>query len=304
MSEQQWRTSPPPEPYTPGFPPSAMQAGQKIPAPRMPGGWQGLTRQQKLSSLWKTQDARIAALLVLIVCIGGLGTLPLTPALLPGLVQPARATLAHAPALTPTPAVPTPTPIVGPFTESECTATPQKMHYLPTTEQTTPSALPLAWIQAGRNEQDLALAQACAAAFIIAYESFDAGHMETLEASTPMLTDAARARFYGRAANTSPDQHMDPMWRASIQQEQIQQVAQVGQPGLLAASERNGLLLAWMGVPCLLTVQIAAEKPEVESVQFTVLLVGVPLNAQKTGTGWQVSEWQAGNTVFPPPAQI
>jgi hypothetical protein len=245
----------------------------------------------------KTHTLQIWALLLIIICLGSLGSLSLVPYMLPSLVH---HTTTRAQVHPSTPIVPT--PIIGPFTESECTATPQNMKYLPTSGKTDDKTLPLTWFQAGRSQKDFANAEACAASFVITYQTFDSGHLQTLEASISMLTDGAKQRFYGNAPNTQADRHMDPMWRANLQKEQVQQVAQVGEPGLLGSQYTNGRLLVWMVVPCRLSIQVAGGKPIVEDVQFTVLLVGVPINAQGTGTGWQVSQWQDGSVLFESPA--
>jgi len=248
----------------------------------------------------KTRALQIWASLLIIICLGSLGSLSLVPYILPSLVHHTMTTRAQAHPSTSI--VPTPTPIIGPFTESECTATPQNMKYLPTSGKTDDKTLPLTWFQAGRSQKDFANAEACAASFVITYQTFDSGHLQTLEASISMLTDGAKQRFYGNAPNTRADTHMDPMWRANLQKEQVQQVAQVGEPGLLGSQYTNGRLLVWMVVPCRLSIQVAGSKPIVEDVQFTVLLVGVPINAQGTGTGWQVSQWHDGSILFESPA--
>jgi hypothetical protein len=253
--------------------------------------------------LQKTHHLQIWTWLLIIICLGCLGSFSLVPYMLPALVHPTTITQMRQARVHP-PASVVSTPITGPFTESECTATQPNMKYLPTSGVTNNQTLPLAWLLAERNQKDFANAQACAASFIIAYGTFDAGKAQTFESSISMLTDGAKQRFYGSAANTPADPHMDPMWRANLQKEQVQQKAQAGEPGLLGSQYTNGKLLVWMVVPCQLTILMVGSKPIIENTQFTVLLVGVPANVQKTGTGWQVSQWQEGSVQFAPPTLL
>lgn len=245
----------------------------------------------------KVQTLQIWTLLLVVICLGSFGSFSLVPYMLPGIV-PSRTTQTQQSSSSQG------TPIAGPFKESECTAQPADMNYLPTSAGQTDNKLPSAWLQAGRSQQDLAYAQACAASFIIAYQTFNANDAKTFETGTYMLTDGATQRFYGTARGTKPDRHMDPMWRASIQQQNVQQVAQCGQPLLLQARNVNGRLLVWMLVPYQLSISIAEDQPVNEDMQITVLLMNVPVNEQGTGTGWQVSQWQEGNVLFNPPALL
>jgi hypothetical protein len=249
----------------------------------------------------KAHNIQLWISLLVVICLGGLGSLSLVPSMLPGLIH--NNNTADRPIQTTylaTPILPTPTPFNGPFIESECTATPKNTKYL-SSSGSSGQALPLEWLQAGRDQKDFANAQACAATFINTYLTFNAANPITFEASVPMLTDGAKQRFYGNAPNTQPNSHMDPMWRAALLKQQIQQSAQSSQPGLLGARYTNGKLLVWMVVSCQVMIQAAGSKPVIENDQYTVLLLGVPINTQKTGTGWQVSQWQEGCTQFVPP---
>jgi hypothetical protein len=246
-------------------------------------------------------NRRLGVLLVAVICLGSLGSLSLVPYLLPGFMQknnvaPKQVQASHIS----TPIPPTSTPFSGPFTESECTATPKNTNYIGTVS-TSNQAFPLEWVQAGRNQQDFANAQACVATFVNTYWTFNAADAKTFETSVSMLTDGARERFYGNALNTQPDMHMDPMWRAALLKQQIQQSARSSQPGLLGARYTNGKLLVWMTVSYQVTINAVGSKPVVENNQYTILLLGVPIDTQKTGTGWQVSQWQEGSTQFAPP---
>src|SRR5579859_3481672 len=256
----------------------------------------------------------VVFMLLLAICLGSLGSFSLAPYLLPDLSisspapAPTTTTAPSTPQSTATTVLalnPTATPFSGAFIESECTATPQTMKYLsPTQGQATPQATPTAlsseWALAKRTEKDLANAQACAASFVIAYETFDAAHVKTFEDSTSMLTDGAKGRFYGRPKGL-PDQHVDPMWQANLQKQHYRQAAQVGLPGLLATTLVSGKLLVWMVVPYQNSFQSDNGVPMIQNTRMTVLLVAVPINVQQTGTGWQVSQWLSGGDQFQPP---
>jgi len=250
----------------------------------------------------RAHSIQIWVALLLVICLGSLGSFSLAPYILPGLIQKHDTTGTRIKTtIMATPIASTPTLSKGSFTESECTATPQNTKYSPPSSETTgDQALPLEWLQAGRTQQDFANAQACAATFIMTYQSFNTKDPKTFESSVSMLTGGAKQRFYGSALNTRTDTHMDPMWRAALLKQQIQQTTQVSQPSLLKSHYTNKQLLVWMVVPCQITIQQAGNKPVTESNQFSVLLVSVPLNTQKTETGWQISQWQEGRTEFDP----
>jgi hypothetical protein len=227
--------------------------------------------------------------IVLIICLGVLGTFPLVARLFPS--QQAAVTKGLIP--------------TGPFTESECTATPAGMKYLPSSQHQAASApLSQAWAQAGRSQKDFANAQACAATFVNTYETFDSTDSGTFTHCTPMLTDGAIRRFYGTAAGAQPDQHMDPMWQASLRQQSYKQTAQASAPTLLNATYTDGRMLVWMLVSYHTEIQTGSNKAIIQNTQSTVLLLGVPVNQDKTGTGWQVSDWAEGNTHLDVPSPL
>jgi hypothetical protein len=265
---------------------------------------QGGSAPSRLSTL------QLILILLLIVFLGSLGSFSWSSNLFPAqssTQHPVGASFSSPSKATPVPTNvhPTPTPIVGPFTESECTATSKTIKYLPLIQgQTNSVSLSGAWSQAGRNQQDFANAQACAAAFVTTYETFSATNLKMLQNCTSMLTDGAKMRFTGTAPNTRPDQHMDPMWQASLQKQAYQQTARAAAPGLLNASYTDERLLVWMIVPYQTSLQIDKGLPVAQNAQMTVLLVGVPINTDKTGTGWQISQWKDGNTQFDPPAPL
>lgn len=245
---------------------------------------------------------QVVFLLLLTICFASLGSFSLVPYLLPDLSS--SSVLSSTPAATShTPGLSTSTPTTGPFIESECTAKPSDMKYVSASQgQTGTSSLPNSWSQTGRTQQDFANAQACAASFVVAYQTFDSNDIKTLEACTFMLTKNASQRFYGTTQQSQPDKHEDPMWRASLQKRHYQQTAQAALPGLLTTRSVNNRFLVWMTVPYQTSTKIDdSQQSVIQTDQFTVLLVAVPINAQKTGTGWQVSKWQEGSAQFDPP---
>jgi hypothetical protein len=258
---------------------------------------------QDAGRLHRFHSLQLWSSLLLIICLGSLGSLSLAPYMLPAQINPPTATALPIKKPSPAPTVVTSTPIVGAFRESECTATSRSMKYLPVLSgKPVDKPLPPAWDEAGRSQKDLPDAKACAASFIVAYQSFNANNPRTFETSTPMLTDGARQRFYGTASHTEPDRYMDPIWQAAMQQKSVQQTAQASEPTFLDAQYTNGRLLVWMAVLYQRSIFIDGNQPIIENIQTTVLLVNVPINVQKTGTGWQVSQWRDGRAVFEPPA--
>lgn len=246
----------------------------------------------------KKHEMQIWASLLIVICLGSLGALSLAPTLFPGTI---RLIVATGPASTPGKSTPVRTAI--PLKEGGCTARPGDMQYAPgPTKNAGDSVPPPAWFQAGRSQGDLAYARACAASFVNAYQTFNANNPQTFEACVYMLTDRGKQRFYGSAPNGQPDKHMLPMWRASIQQQDVQQAVQASQPGFMAARSISGKLVAWMLVPYKLSISLAGSQPVVENAQMTVLLVAVSITTEETG--WQVSQWQDGKILFEPSASL
>jgi len=242
------------------------------------------------------QRMQVMASLLLVICLGCLGALSLAPALFPNAVHLIGATQ---PSSNPGDSISS--KFDGSFKKSECTAQPADMKYLP--GKASHNALPPAWFQAGYLLKDFAYAQACAASFVSAYQTFNANNPQTFETCVSMLTDGGKQRFYGSASKgQQPDKHMLPMWRASMQQQGVQQTARTSEPRLIAAQYKSARLIVWMLIPYRLSISVAGSSPVVENAQITVLLVAVP--SDKKGTGWQVSQWQDGNVVFKPSALL
>jgi hypothetical protein len=177
----------------------------------------------------------------------------------------------------------------------KCDAVPTDLHYLPSVPGAVPNGTSSpVWFQAGYSKEDFASASACAASFLISYFSFDFRQAQTFVACTSLLSAGGQQRFYGRASNRPANIHIDPFWRASIQQQQLHQSAQVSSPTLLRAQFNNQRMFAWMQVHYQLTIY---RNDEVlgDDDDMTVLVVSVPSQKQ---TAWQVSDWRNGSEIF------
>jgi hypothetical protein len=228
----------------------------------------------------ESQNLRILLLLLFAICLVSLGSLSLVPNWLP-----ASSTEAHKP-----PVAATAVPPGG-----ECTMI--DITYLPKPEgQSLP---PASWRDTGRSKEEFALLQGCAASFVITYQSFDATHLKTLEASVPMLSAGAQKRFYAPEIHGTPNRRMkDDLWRAGIQRTRLQQQAQAARPRLIQASQMQGRLAAWLVVPYQISIK-RNNQSNVQAGDYTVLLVErIP---KGDGTGWQVSDWREGSKPFVPP---
>jgi hypothetical protein len=245
----------------------------------------------------RTYSMQVALLLLVALCLGSLGALSLAPTLFPAAAQAMGVGVPQSPA--------EPESASGSATvvpqESGCTALPTDMQYEPTSSKKSDNALPSAWFQAGRSRKDLLYAKACAATFVDMYQTFNANDPQTFEACTYMLSAGGKQRFYGQAPRVSPDEHMLPMWRASVQQQGVQQTARAEEPRFIAAQYPTRLV-AWMLVSYRRSISIAGGQPVVERAQMTILLVAIPVRGK--GTGWQVSQWQNGNVSFQPSALL
>jgi hypothetical protein len=247
----------------------------------------------------RQQDLTVWLLLLLILCLGSLGSLSLARPLLPTTTIDTRppsngknvGTIMQK-------AVSTPTPVT--FTDGQCTTTPQQITYRSGSSATSePPTLPADWFTGGRKQADFALAQSCAASFVMAYQTFDVSKPTTLESFTYMLSAGAKQRFYGLIPSIKADIRLDPAWRASMQKQHLSQVTQVYPPGLIDARYTHQKLLVWMAVP-FLTSTTTNKHTVTQQGEYSVLLVAVPPDPQKSGTGWQVSAWQHGASFFPP----
>lgn len=238
------------------------------------------------------------AQLLIIICLASLGALSLAPSLFPNIVhltasiQPSSISRNSILAT-----------VTSSFEESECTVQSSNMKYVSSpAKRAKDNLLPPIWFQTGHTQKDLAYVKACAASFVSAYQTFNADNPQTFETCVYMLTDGGKQRFYGSAPNQQPDKHMLPMWRASIQQQNVQQTTQISESLFITAQYISNKLIVWMLVSYQLSISVASSLPIAKNAQTTVLLVAVPIN--KEGTGWQVSQWQDGNIPFKPSALL
>jgi hypothetical protein len=265
---------------------------ETLPSPSTPPPSHGENRQQYTLKIFLT--------LLVSICLYALGSFSLAPHLLPAAFfqspQTAQTKLAQANS----------TQQAKPVGGGACHARPGDMHYLPagkggSAKASQSSQLPQAWRKAGLNEEDFAYAQACAASFLIAYQSFDSNKPPTFESTASLLSIGGQQRFYGRGTSKTSDVRMNPYWRASMQKQQLRQSARVNAPALLQAQSLNGRVLVWMSLHYQLTIS-RGNQTLTSSSDMAVLLASVP--QEKGRTAWQVSYWQDGNALFPVPKPL
>lgn len=225
-------------------------------------------------------DFKVWLLLLVIICLAGLSSLSFF-------------TFSPAPSATLPPTSTSPA-----YTDGVCTSRPADIQYLASASSSGTSSTMLSiWSQTGKTQQDLANVEACAASFTLKYEQYSAADLKSLEACVPMLSAAARQRFY--TPNTqSLVNRMDSMWRANIQKQQLVRTAQVQQPAVINVQSANRRILVWVSVRYALTIHTNGDTYP-SNATLTVLLVTTP-STMITGTGWQVSGWNEGTSTFQP----
>jgi hypothetical protein len=235
-------------------------------------------------------DLKVWFLLLVIICFAGLGSLSFASLLPVASITTARPSTATTPA----------------YTDGVCTATAADIQYASGTSAAagSSSSTLAIWAQTGKTQQDLNNVLACAASFTLKYEAYSANDLKSLEASVPMLSAAAKQRFY------TPDpqsliNRMDPMWRANIQKQHLVRTVQVQQPSVVNVQTSNGRMLVWVTVPYILNIQTNGDTYPSNTV-LTVLLVNAPTTATigTMGTGWQVSDWKDNPGAFQPPKPL
>ena len=116
--------------------------------------------------LQKAHTVRLWIWPLIIICLGSLGALSIAPNMFPAVFV-ALATK-QGPV---SPAVASGTVA---FRESECTATPQTLRYVPArSAKADTQTLPGVWCQAGYSRQSFTAAKSCAAFFVSTYQTFD-----------------------------------------------------------------------------------------------------------------------------------
>jgi hypothetical protein len=178
------------------------------------------------------------------------------------------------------------------YTDGACTAQPQTIHYihpLSSQERTTP--VPSAWTKAGKNSQQFALAQACAAAFTITYETFSIAHPTSLTSAVSMLSSAGKKHFFVGTGTEAKERRLDATWQAQARKEHLQQSAQaLKEAQLLTVLLRNGTFSAIFIMNYQLSTTISG-KSTTQQKQLKVTLDAISVAPSEASTGWQVVGW-------------
>ena len=221
------------------------------------------------------KEVTLAIRIVLVLCFASLASLSLVPALL----SPPKAT---------PPSQPTAT-----YSDGACTAQPGDGgagSYPGATNQRP--TVPTNWSNAGRNEEDLMLVQACAAAFARNYETFDATDLTSLTSAITMLSATAKKRFYQGVGITRANQREDPQWQAQARSAQLKQDATVSSaPTLQAVSSQNTTLFATLKVQLTVTTTKNTTASSTTKKELNVTLATVKPDPNTKSTGWQVTDW-------------
>jgi hypothetical protein len=235
------------------------------------------------------QDIQTWLLLLVIVTIAGVSAITLA---LP-LVHVASSNAA---------VLPRATPVV--VAGGQCTASPYTIAYLSGSgAKTLPRTVPDDWLKAKMTEQDFANAQACAASFVDAYQTFDIANTQTLETCVKMVSVGAKSRFYRQSGGSPSEKHMSLLWRASARRYHLSQNALADVPSLIDIRSINGRVLAWMSVPYRATIKTSGREATINDY-FTVLLINYPNSPSMPGMAWQVSDWRGGSAAFAPPKPL
>lgn len=276
------------------------KAGNPAPGSLLPGGAVIVPGRRPAQASQEHHILKVFLTLLVILCIYCLGSFPLISYTIAPLLSSTPSSTLPSSTSSPAKSLVLPSPTQAPAEGGKCNVAPTDLHYLPPPSGTAQNGpLPQIWSQAGYNEQDFASASACAASFLIAYQSFDSSQAQTFVACTSMLSTGAQQRFFGQTASRPADIHADQFWRASIQKQQIRQSAQTSAPVLLKAQFDQQRMFAWMLVPYQLTLHRYDEEFTYNN-SMTVLVISFPRNNPQQGSVWQVSDWQNGSVIFDP----
>ena len=178
------------------------------------------------------------------------------------------------------------------YTDGVCTTQPQAIDYVQktsTSQMTMP--VPSSWAKAGKNSQQFALAQACAAAFTIAYETIDINTPASLSNATSMLSSTGKQHFFAASGTEPKDTHLDPTWQAQARKEHLQQSAQ-----MLSKAQLQTVLTNHKGFSAIfitnyqLTTRISG-KSTTQHKYLIVVLAPVLTAPSDISTGWQIVDW-------------
>ncbi len=285
---------------------SLPEQAQPVPANGQPGRWKLVTnttaQQNKMepepfksgflrpfswSHKVEERDLKLGLWLLLIIILVCLGSLPIIPSLLP--ITTASSLSA--------------TPVHSTLPAGQCRASSQELQAIPNPQTFLPPAhLPAAWRQARHTQADFIQAQICAAAFIVAYYSFDSQKTATLTTSTSLLSPGGKQRFYAQGADKNAGLHMVPLQSGS-QKRHLQQGAQASIPYLIDAHYVNNTLLAWMVVPYKMAIR-GQNQSSSSIVHATVLVIQQPSTVPHQKALWLVSDWRAGTFFFMAPSAL
>jgi hypothetical protein len=212
--------------------------------------------------------------LLIALCLGSLASFSLAPSLL----------ASTTPLSTPTEQT----------TTGGCTAKPDDISYL---QQPTPgqNTVPSSWTHAGKNAQQFALAQACAAAFTTTYQSLNIDEPSTLTAAASMLSTDGKTHFYQDNGAQPKDARLTSSWQLHAQQVHLQQIAQpVSQAQLQTIQSTTPAFSASFVVRYKLTT-LASGIRSVQYKQLIILLQQASTASPAAATGWQIEDWYNGS---------
>jgi hypothetical protein len=193
-------------------------------------------------------------------------------------------------------------PVTSASSDGECQAKPQDIKYLQQPAKDEPSLPPL-WSSTGKSRHDFDLAQACATAFAIAYESFNINQPQSLTNATQMLSADGKKHFFQGTAAEPKDIHADIIWQAQARKEQLQQSAQALDQAQLQAVNQGSTLAVLFTVTYKLTTKIYG-KSSAQQKQLLVFVEAIPTApsgqaptaSTNASTGWRVVDWHVLTT--------
>jgi len=248
------------------MPTSTTTPAQETPAPSSPDPAQEHSRAEHELYLTK-----FAIRLFVILCLGALASFELAPHFLP---QPSHANV---------------TVTTRQYTDGACTTEPQAIIYLQTTRQTT--SAPTAWTKAGKNSEEFARAQACAAAFTIAYNTFDSNNPPSLTNAVSMLSSIGKAHFFVGSRAEPKDPRVDATWQTRARKEHLQHSAQMLTTAQLqTVLFNNGVFSAVFTTSYELTTKMSGTSTTQHKSQVVVLATA-SITASDPSTGWRVADW-------------
>lgn len=176
------------------------------------------------------------------------------------------------------------------YVEGICTAQPQTIRYASTSQEA--GSVPSLWTKAGKNSRQFALAQACAAAFTVTYETFNINATPSLTSATSMLSSTGKKHFFAGTATESKDTRLDATWQAQARKEHLQQSAQVlNKAQLQTVLVNHGTFSATFITNYQLTTTISGKKSTTQQKHLVVVLAASAVAPSDASTGWQVVDW-------------